>query len=56
MLILIEVLKAAKAECPTLRGDIHFFVGGVAEIKPAVFTRFHAGAAYSELNTFATNS
>jgi TatD DNase family protein len=28
---LIEVLRAAKAEYPTLRGDIHFFVGGVAE-------------------------
>lgn len=30
---LIAILKEAKAEHPTLRGDIHFFVGGVAEAR-----------------------
>ena len=28
---LIEILKEAKKEYPTLRGDIHFFAGGLAE-------------------------
>lgn len=30
---LIEILKAAKAKRPNLRGDIHFFVGGVEEMR-----------------------
>ncbi len=30
---LIEILKEAKGKYPSLRGDIHFFVGGITEAK-----------------------
>lgn len=33
---LIEILKEAKTTHPTLRGDIHFFVGGVAEAEALI--------------------
>ncbi|MFA5998334.1 MAG: TatD family hydrolase [Candidatus Paceibacterota bacterium] len=37
---LIEILAAAKAEYPTLCGDIHFFVGGIKEAKAFIALGF----------------
>lgn len=37
---LIEILKKAKAEHPKLRGDVHFFVGGVPEMRALVALDF----------------
>ena len=48
---LIEVLKAAKAEYPTLRGDIHFFVGGVAEAEALIALGFTI--SFTAVITFA---
>jgi len=37
---LIKILKEAKTTYPTLRGDIHFFVGGVSEMQELVALGF----------------
>lgn len=48
---LIEILKEAKNEHPNLRGDIHFFVGGVEEMKELVELGFTV--SFTAVITFA---
>ncbi|MDD3531228.1 MAG: TatD family hydrolase [Candidatus Pacebacteria bacterium] len=48
---LIEILKEAKATHPTLRGDIHFFVGGVEESKALIALNFTV--SFTAVITFA---
>lgn len=48
---LIEILKEAKAEYPTLRGDIHFFVGGIAEAEALIALDFTI--SFTAVITFA---
>lgn len=48
---LIEVLTTAKAEHPHLRGDIHFFVGGVTEA--AALTALGFTLSFTAVITFA---
>ena len=48
---LIALLKEAKVEYPTLRGDIHFFVGGVAEAEAFVALGFTL--SFTAVITFA---
>jgi TatD DNase family protein len=47
----IEILKEAKAEHPHLRGDIHFFVGGVEEAKAFIALGFTL--SFTAVITFA---
>jgi TatD DNase family protein len=48
---LIKMLTAAKKEHPTLRGDIHFFVGGVDEMRELIALGFTV--SYTAVITFA---
>ncbi len=48
---LIAILKVAKATHPKLRGDIHFFVGGVDEMRELVELGFTV--SYTAVITFA---
>ena len=48
---LIEILRKAKSEHPTLRGDIHFFVGGVAEAEAFIALDFTL--SFTAVITFA---
>lgn len=48
---LIELLKEAKTAHPTLRGDIHFFVGGVTEAK--VLIKLGFTVSFTAVITFA---
>lgn len=48
---LIEILKKAKVEHPNLRGDIHFFVGGVAEAQELIKLGFTV--SFTAVVTFA---
>ncbi|MDP2594148.1 MAG: TatD family hydrolase [bacterium] len=48
---LIEILKDAKVAYPNLRGDIHFFVGGVPEMQELVALGFTV--SYTAVITFA---
>lgn len=48
---LIEILKEAKTKYPNLRGDIHFFVGGVAEAQELITLGFTI--SFTAVITFA---
>lgn len=48
---LIEILKEAEREYPTLRGDIHFFVGGIAEAE--ALTALDFTVSFTAVITFA---
>ncbi|MFM2330626.1 MAG: hypothetical protein RLZZ26_133 [Candidatus Parcubacteria bacterium] len=48
---LIDILTKAKAEHPTLRGDIHFFVGGIAEAEAFITLGFTM--SFTAVITFA---
>jgi len=48
---LIQILKEAKASYPSLRGDIHFFVGGVEEMQELVSLGFTV--SFTAVITFA---
>lgn len=48
---LIEILTEAKKKHPTLRGDIHFFVGGVAEAR--AFIELGFTLSFTAVITFA---
>ncbi len=48
---LIEIVKKAKVEHPNLRGDIHFFVGGIAEAEGLVKLGFTL--SFTAVITFA---
>lgn len=48
---LIQILKEAKEKHPTLRGDIHFFVGGAAEMQELVALGFTC--SFTAVITFA---
>src|SRR3989338_2264731 len=48
---LIEILKEAKAKYPNLRGDIHFFVGNIAEAEALI--AFGFAISFTSVITFA---
>ena len=48
---LIEILKETKATHPDLRGDIHFFVGGIEEMR--TLTELGFTVSYTAVVTFA---
>jgi len=48
---LIGILKEAKAQYPNLRGDIHFFVGGIAEAEALIALGFTI--SFTAVITFA---
>lgn len=48
---LIAILKEAKGKYPNLRGDIHFFVGGIEEMKELITLGFTV--SYTAVITFA---
>lgn len=48
---LIEILEKAKTEYPTLRGDVHFFVGGAEEAKALINLDFTV--SFTAVVTFA---
>ncbi len=48
---LIEVLKIAKVEHPKLRGDVHFFVGGIPEMRELITLGFTV--SFTAVITFA---
>jgi TatD DNase family protein len=48
---LIQILKEAKQKYPNLRGDIHFFVGGVAEMR--ALTALGFTCSFTAVITFA---
>lgn len=48
---LIEILKEAKTEYPNLRGDVHFFVGGIAEARALIALDFTV--SFTAVITFA---
>ena len=48
---LIDILKEAKNEYPKLRGDIHFFVGGVSEMR--ALTALGFTVSFTAVITFA---
>ena len=48
---LIEILKEAKTKYPTLRGDVHFFVGGIEEANALIALDFTI--SFTAVITFA---
>jgi TatD DNase family protein len=48
---LIEILTEAKGSCPNLRGDIHFFVGGIEEAQKLIVLGFTL--SFTAVVTFA---
>jgi TatD DNase family protein len=50
---IIEILKEAKIKYPKLRGDIHFFAGGVAEAEE--FFKLNFAISFTAVITFARN-
>ena len=48
---LISILEEAKKKCPRLRGDIHFFVGGIDEMHALIALDFTV--SFTAVITFA---